>query len=117
MATEVPDIRNLEKWDDAFQYPIPTTRAIEKRLRSSLNENHERLRTLVGASYRDLLGTARTIIDIDERLHQVEDLMRNTGRKTDSRHIENLHNNLAKFKAHSLSKGMWLDCICAYLHG
>ena len=48
MTTEIPDIRNLEKWEDAFQYPVPTTRAIEKRLRSNLNENHDKLRTLVG---------------------------------------------------------------------
>ena len=48
MAMEVPDMRSLKKWEDAFQYPIPTTRAIEKKLRTSLNENHDKLRTLVG---------------------------------------------------------------------
>ncbi|KAL9052469.1 MAG: hypothetical protein Q9162_005381 [Coniocarpon cinnabarinum] len=92
MALEIPEIRNLKTWEDAFQYPVPTTRAIEKRLKNGLTENHDKLRTLVG--YRDLLGTARTIIEIDGRLHEVEDLTR----ETDHNHFA-LSSKLATLKA------------------
>ncbi len=48
MAVDATDPRSLKSWEDAFQYPIPTVRVIEKKLRGSLDENHEKLRTLVG---------------------------------------------------------------------
>ena len=48
MAANPPDPRSLASWDDAFQYPIVAVRGMEKKLRRDIDENHEKLRTLVG---------------------------------------------------------------------
>ncbi|KAI9786910.1 MAG: para-aminobenzoate synthase, (PABA) [Geoglossum umbratile] len=72
MAANPPDSKSLKTWDDAFQYPIPTVRQLEQQLRSELASNQERLRTLVGASYRDLLGTAERIVEMDGTMRQAE---------------------------------------------
>ena len=48
MSMEAPDPRSLEHWEDAFQYPIPTVRGMEKKLRSNVVENQDKLRNLVG---------------------------------------------------------------------
>lgn len=48
MTANAPDPRTFEKWEDAFQYPIPTVRGMERKLRSSTVENQDKMRTLVG---------------------------------------------------------------------
>lgn len=48
MAAQIPDPRTFESWEDAFQYPIPAVNGMEKKLRTNIQENHEKLRTLVG---------------------------------------------------------------------
>lgn len=48
MATAAPDPKTFQKWEDAFQYPIPTVRALEKKLRAGATETQERLRGVVG---------------------------------------------------------------------
>ena len=48
MATEAPDPKTFESWEDAFKYPIPVVRHIEKQLRNDIAGNKEKLRTLVG---------------------------------------------------------------------
>lgn len=48
MAAEGPDPKTFSSWEDAFQYPIPTVRAMEKQLRRDIDSNKEKLRTLVG---------------------------------------------------------------------
>ncbi|KAF2772274.1 hypothetical protein EJ03DRAFT_307197 [Teratosphaeria nubilosa] len=70
MATQVPDPRALQTWDEAFKYPLPVVRKLEQQLRKNIDENRARLRSLVGASYRDLLGTAERIIDMDQHIRQ-----------------------------------------------
>jgi hypothetical protein len=40
--------QNLKFWEEAFSYPIATTRQIEKQLRNDIAANKERLRNLVG---------------------------------------------------------------------
>ncbi|KAF1844739.1 para-aminobenzoate synthase [Cucurbitaria berberidis CBS 394.84] len=72
MATEAPDPRSFQSWEDAFQYPIPVVRKLEQQLRSNADDNREKLRSLVGASYRNLLDTAETIIDMEVCMEQVE---------------------------------------------
>ena len=42
------DTKDLKTWQEAFDYPIATTRQIEKQLRNDIAANKERLRTLVG---------------------------------------------------------------------
>jgi len=48
MATEAPDPRTFQSWEDAFQYPIPIVRKLEQQLRNNADENREKLRSLVG---------------------------------------------------------------------
>jgi para-aminobenzoate synthetase len=48
MATEAPDPRTFQSWEDAFQYPIPTVRKLEQQLRTTADDNREKLRSLVG---------------------------------------------------------------------
>jgi hypothetical protein len=48
MTSEVPDPRTFESWEDAFQYPIPTVRKLEQQLRTTADDNREKLRSLVG---------------------------------------------------------------------
>lgn len=53
MATEAPDPRTFQSWEDAFQYPIPTVRKLEQQLRTTADDNREKLRSLVGYAQPD----------------------------------------------------------------
>jgi len=48
MSSQIPDPRTLETVDDAFKYPVVSVRGMEKKLRRDMDENHEKLRNLVG---------------------------------------------------------------------
>ncbi|KAI9788534.1 MAG: hypothetical protein M1835_002220 [Candelina submexicana] len=93
MAVEAPDPKTLKSWEDAFQYPIPVVRRMEQQLRSDLVANSEKLRTLVGASFRDLLGTAERIIEMDGQMEVVETNLGDMGRKCNSRVLERIERN------------------------
>lgn len=43
-----PDPKTFASWEEAFEYPIPAVRGMERQLRRDIDSNHERLRTLVG---------------------------------------------------------------------
>lgn len=45
---EGPDPKTFGSWEDAFQYPVAAVRGMEKQLRSDIDSNRERLRSLVG---------------------------------------------------------------------
>ncbi len=63
----------MQTWQQAFeQHPISTTRTIEKRLRASVANNREKLRTLVGGNYRELLSTAEQIVSLDGQVKTTE---------------------------------------------
>ena len=47
-ATEAPDPRTFQSWEDAFKYPIPVVRKLEQQLRTNADDNREKLRSLVG---------------------------------------------------------------------
>lgn len=51
MTNEVPDPRTFQSWEDAFQYPIPTVRKLEQQLRTTADDNREKLRSLVGYTW------------------------------------------------------------------
>ncbi|KAK4505029.1 hypothetical protein PRZ48_002992 [Zasmidium cellare] len=72
-STQPPDPKTLTSWEEAFTYPLPTVLSLEKSLRSTITDNRTKLRTLVGSSYRDLLGTAEKIITMDEDIRIVEE--------------------------------------------
>lgn len=48
MGSEAPDPKTFASWEEAFQYPIPAVRGMEKQLRREIESNREKLRTLVG---------------------------------------------------------------------
>ncbi|KAF2146139.1 uncharacterized protein K452DRAFT_294744 [Aplosporella prunicola CBS 121167] len=95
MASEAPDPRSFATWEDAFQYPVPVVRKLEQQLRSNANENREKLRSLVGASYRDLLGTAERIIEMDNQMEHVETTLGSVGQKCNSRMVDRIGKNYA----------------------
>lgn len=88
MATRAPNPRDFKSWEDAFQYPIPVVRKLEQQLRGNINESSEKLRSLVGASYRDLLGTAERIIGMDDDMTQLDGVLRGIGQNCNARSIE-----------------------------
>ncbi|KAI9677682.1 MAG: hypothetical protein M1817_006637 [Caeruleum heppii] len=93
MATDLPDPSSLKTWEDAFQYPIPTVHRLEQQLRQDLSVSRERLRNLVGASYRDLLGTAEMIIEMHGDVRRVDDNLAHISEKCNSRVFENAGRN------------------------
>ncbi|KAI9753029.1 MAG: hypothetical protein M4579_005371 [Chaenotheca gracillima] len=93
MSVEAPDPKSFKTWDEAFQYPIPAVRRMEQQLRGDLTANRDRLRTLVGASYRELLGTAEKIIQMDEDMQGVEKQLGSISRRCNSRMVEKVGNN------------------------
>lgn len=48
MTSEAFDLATLKSWQEAFEYPLGTTRQIEHGLRVEIANNKDRLRTLVG---------------------------------------------------------------------
>ncbi|KAF7187176.1 Conserved oligomeric Golgi complex subunit 1 [Pseudocercospora fuligena] len=100
MATQQPpDPRALGDWEDAFQYPLPVVRKLEQQLRKNIEDNRQKLRSLVGTSYRDLLGTAERIIDMDNQIQEVEHHMGDIGRKCNARTVERIGDNHKRLKA------------------
>ncbi|KAI7185888.1 hypothetical protein KC363_g6871 [Hortaea werneckii] len=93
MANQLPDPRDFNTWEDAFQYQLPVVRKLEQQLRRNINENRSKLRSLVGASYRDLLGTAERIIEMDGQMQDVEDHLGDIGRKCNVRAVETANEN------------------------
>lgn len=94
MATEGPDPKTFQSWEDAFQYPIATVRGMERQLRNDIDSNREKLRSLVGASYRDLLGTAESILGMDSQMQDVESYLGQMGARCNSRLLEKKAANL-----------------------
>ncbi|KAI4253118.1 MAG: hypothetical protein LQ352_003882 [Teloschistes flavicans] len=88
MTAEAPDPKTFGSWEDAFQYPIATVRGMERQLRNDLDSNREKLRLLVGDSYRDLLGTADTIVEMDEQMQKVERYLGDMGVRCNSRLLD-----------------------------
>lgn len=117
---EAPDPKMLGSWEEAFKYPVATVRGMERQLRSELNSNRERLRSLVGcalsfkvrgtfltsffflsASYRDLLGTAESIIDMDAQMQDVEAYLGDMSSKCDARVLEKKGANMRNWDVRS----------------
>lgn len=93
-SSSAPDPRSFTTWSQAFDYPIPTTRQLERRLRADAATSSSKLRDLVGSSYRDLLDTANAIVEIHGQSEQVERLLRKIGSRLDVRGIERGSRNI-----------------------
>ncbi|EMC96187.1 hypothetical protein BAUCODRAFT_70384 [Baudoinia panamericana UAMH 10762] len=102
MAVQPPDPRTFNSWEDAFQYPLPVVRKLEQQLRKNLDENRSKLRSLVGASYRDLLGTAERIVEMDERMRGVEGALSGIARGCNVRVLERKGEGLALLRRKGL---------------
>ncbi|KAL8771795.1 MAG: hypothetical protein Q9194_004787 [Teloschistes cf. exilis] len=94
MAAEAPDPKTFGSWEDAFQYPIATVRGLERQLRNDIDSNREKLRSLVGVSYRDLLGTADMIVQMDGQMQKVERYLGDMGVRCNSRLLDRKASNL-----------------------
>ncbi|KAL8734555.1 MAG: hypothetical protein Q9166_001455 [cf. Caloplaca sp. 2 TL-2023] len=90
MAGEAPDPKTFGSWEDAFQYPIATVRGMERQLRNDISSNREKLST----SYRDLLGTAETIVEMDSQVQKVDSYLGSMGTRCNSRLLEKKVTNL-----------------------
>ncbi|KAK9368492.1 hypothetical protein V1509DRAFT_639612 [Lipomyces kononenkoae] len=72
-----PDLATLSSWTSAFEnYPPPQVRVIAFQVRNEAQAKREQLRSLVGESYRDLLSTADTIIDMNDTAQVMEERFR-----------------------------------------
>jgi hypothetical protein len=65
---------------EAFKYPLPQVRQFHRSLTAELDEKNARLRTLVGGSYRQLLGTAEMILHMRDDINVVEDKLGRVGK-------------------------------------
>nr|POE93081.1 hypothetical protein CFP56_64188 [Quercus suber] len=97
-ATQNLEPRAFTNWEDAFQHPIPTVRKLERQLRSNIDENRQKLRSLVGASYRDLLGTAERIIDMDEQMQTTETYLGGIGQKCNADAVASVSENYERMR-------------------
>ncbi|KAK3706513.1 hypothetical protein LTR37_012723 [Vermiconidia calcicola] len=98
MAGQILDPQTLHSWEDAFQHPLPIVRKLEQQLRRNIDDNRQKLRSLVGASYRDLLGTAERIIEMDQQMETVETHLGDIGRKCNARTIERISDNHSRMR-------------------
>ncbi|TGO55203.1 hypothetical protein BCON_0095g00170 [Botryotinia convoluta] len=64
---------------EAFKYPLPQIRQFHRDLTTELDEKNARLRTLVGGSYRQLLGTAEQILQMRQDISGVEEKLGKVG--------------------------------------
>lgn len=71
--------------------------------------NGEKARLIVyRTSYRNLLDTAETIIDMEVRMNQVETKLSNVGQSCNSRRLERISNNAGKMDTHVRGRGQSL---------
>jgi hypothetical protein len=94
MASLPPTPSTLRNWEEAFAHPLPVVRKLETQLRTTISDNQNKLRSLVGASYRDLLGTAERIVEMDSQIRLVESNLTGIGRKCDYRVFDKAKGNL-----------------------
>ncbi|KAG6231354.1 hypothetical protein E4U26_006953 [Claviceps purpurea] len=101
MASTNPDPTTLGSSADIFSgsYTLPQIRSLHKSLHVQIEEKSTRLRTQVGGSYRQLLGTADTIVHMRGENEQVQDLLGRMGGRCGRSIISSKATGLAKFVA------------------
>ncbi|POR32131.1 Conserved oligomeric Golgi complex subunit 1 [Tolypocladium paradoxum] len=79
--TSAPDPSTLTSSAQIFSanHTLPQIRSIHKALHVQIEEKSNRLRTQVGSSYRELLGTADTIVQMRGDNDRVQDLLGKVG--------------------------------------
>ncbi|KAK2747105.1 hypothetical protein FQN57_002360 [Myotisia sp. PD_48] len=98
MASDMPDAQSLNTWEEAFQYPIPTVRRVERDLRRDAEINRDKLRSFVGVKYRELLSTAETIVEMNREIKAIESNLADIGRRCNPRLIARKSAHLTELK-------------------
>ncbi|KAE8372827.1 Vps51/Vps67-domain-containing protein [Aspergillus bertholletiae] len=115
MASDGPDPQSLNSWQDAFQYPIPTVRRVEQELRRDIASNKEKLRALVGTRYRELVGTAETIVSMNREMQEVDATLADIGRRCNPRLMEKKVTHFSQIKGDIHDKGATKRAVGAQL--
>jgi hypothetical protein len=96
-----PEATALKTADEAFLQPLPTTRYLHKQLIVALEERSNRLRNLVGGSYRDVLGTAETILEMRRDIDGAEERLARVGRGCSGKAISAKVGGLSRFEGNA----------------
>ncbi|KAF4589769.1 Conserved oligomeric Golgi complex subunit 1 [Ophiocordyceps camponoti-floridani] len=94
-----PDLSSLTSSEQIFsaKHTLPQIRAIHSSLRAEIDDRSSRLRSQVGGSYRDLLGTADTIVQMRHDAGQVQGLLSRMGGRCGSSLVSVKAAGLASF--------------------
>ncbi|KAL5915662.1 hypothetical protein ACKVV7_008233 [Pyricularia oryzae] len=82
MAAPTMDLSTITSAEQVFTSPsntLPQIRAIHKALHTQIDDRASRLRTQVGTSYRDLLGTADAIVRMRRDMAEVQSVLGRMG--------------------------------------
>ncbi|KAI1281239.1 hypothetical protein F5Y07DRAFT_290783 [Xylaria sp. FL0933] len=97
MAT--PDTSTLTSSAQVFTtYTLPQIRAIHKTLHTQIDEKSARLRTQVGNSYRQLLGTADTIVQMRGDMLAAQEVLGHMGSQCGRTVVDNKVIGLGRFR-------------------
>ncbi|OTB07219.1 hypothetical protein M426DRAFT_318252 [Hypoxylon sp. CI-4A] len=100
MATQIPDTATLTSSTQVFTaHTLPQIRAIHKTLHAQIDEKSARLRTQVGNSYRELLGTADAIVRMRADMLCAQDILADMGGKCGRTVVGAKISNLGRFSA------------------
>jgi hypothetical protein len=104
MATKTLDPATCTTASEAFKHPLPQVRQFHRRLTAELDGKNARLRTLVGGSYRQLLGTAEMILQMKENIGVTEDKLARVGKGCGRTVINGMAGGLGQLQG-SLNEG------------
>ncbi|KAL3953678.1 hypothetical protein ACCO45_011634 [Purpureocillium lilacinum] len=108
MATPIPDVATLTSSAQIFSSnkTLPQIRSIHKALHVQIEEKSSRLRTQVGGSYRELLGTADTIVQMHGDNDRVQELLGKMGGRCGRTVVAAKATGLSKFVANERNEDM-----------
>ncbi|KAI3337372.1 hypothetical protein HD806DRAFT_37111 [Xylariaceae sp. AK1471] len=105
MAT--PDTSTLTSSAQIFTtYTLPQIRAVHKELHTQIDEKSARLRTQVGNSYRQLLGTADTIVQMRGDMLSAQEVLGHMGGQCGRTVVDNKITGLGRFRGSEDSEAM-----------
>ncbi|KAH6654143.1 hypothetical protein BKA67DRAFT_535477 [Truncatella angustata] len=94
-----PDTSNLTSSAQVFEtHTLPQIRAIHKSLHVQIDEKAARLRTQVGNSYRELLGTADTIVQMRKDMSNAQNVLGRMGSMCGRTVVESKVAGLGRFQ-------------------
>ncbi|KAI0440193.1 hypothetical protein F4803DRAFT_528441 [Xylaria telfairii] len=103
MAT--PDTSTLTSAAQVFTtYTLPQIRAVHKTLHTQIDEKSARLRTQVGNSYRQLLGTADTIVQMRGDMLSAQEVLGHMGSQCGRSVVDNKIAGLGRFRGNEAAE-------------